>query len=199
MATQIKINLKAQKVEQAAILGGIDLSKLNLKMVILCTLFTTIAPMVATSLLNAEKAKLQRDIDQVIAEKKNYEEKLLSLQSQEDKILGLQKLEEGFKKKLEVYQGILKENVNPMKVLQFMAENIPETVWIDRLEIANKQITINGGSLDYKSIGQFVENLNRGVFFDQQVKLDDYKTVENEKTKMRVEEFKISSKIARFE
>jgi len=195
----IKINLKSQAQSRNAIIGGMDLSKLNIKFVIGALLFTAFAPGFTSKWLESERGKVQTKVDTLRAEKKKYDTQMQELAEMEQKILVMQQEEASFKNRIDLLNNLLKVKANPMNILHYIAKNIPESVWINRLEISDKKLQLVGNSLDYESMGKFESALNQSIFFNKSAKISDYKTKQNNDNSVRLEEFKITASIERYE
>jgi len=195
----IKINLKTQTQSSGAFLGNIDISVFNFPMIILATLFLALGPMILDGYLKSDRAKIQSYIDEVSEKIKQQNEELASLKDVEEKIAKMQSEEASIKNRVQVLQGLLKEKSNPMRILHYIADHIPSNLWMNKLEMSNKKVLIDGNTLEYASIGVFVKSLNESIFFDKSAKLDTYGTKQNNENTLRLEEFKISAHVARFE
>ena len=71
-------------------------------------------------------------------------------------------------------EKIINEKTNPLKLLEKVARSIPEDMWLVHLKITEEnKITFAGFSMDYKSIGVFIEAANETHFFDKSLILSD--------------------------
>src|SRR3989339_735497 len=138
------------------------------------------------SKINGEIAKIQAEIDS----QAELKEQLLSYN---DQITALQE-------KTKVVQKILETRRNPRSLLERIARTIPDDVWLTSLSInQNADIKIEGESLFYKSIGEFIASANDSVFFGKTLKLAFATTDTNrDGGKKRVEKFKIEGTVQNF-
>lgn len=195
----IKINLKGQTQSSGSFVGNFDISMINLPLLLGALVFTGVAPMAIDSFLRGSRDEIQKNIDDVTAQKKKYDKELESLADIEKRIQGMEKEEIAIKSRVQVLQNLLKEKSNPMKLMHYIAEHIPSNVWITKIDIKQKAFLLEGNALDYDSIGKFVEALNQSVFFNKTAKMEDYKTKQTTEGGSREELFKIVANIARFE
>lgn len=194
----IKVNLKVQAQgasSSGAFLGGIDISKVNWKFLILSLLYLFIAPPVVTHWLEGERNAVQKKIDKLTADKNSYNKQITELAELEEKIKKMVEEENKFKGRMTVLTNLLINKKNPMKVLYYIAQNIPDSLWLTKLQISGNKLTLEGEALDYQSIGLFVDKLNQSIYFPNKVKLEDYKTKQNNDTTVRLEEYTIKADI----
>jgi Tfp pilus assembly protein PilN len=195
----IKINLKGQSQASGAFLGNFDISLINIPLLLGALLFTGAAPMFFESYFKGLRDDIQVEIDTINTQKKNYDKQLESLAEIDKKIAAMEAEEKSISTRIQVLQDRLKQKANPMKIMHYISEHIPKNIWITRIDIKNSQFVLEGNALDYDSIGKFVEALNLAIFFDKTVKLDDYRTKQSNDEATRLEGFKISGIIKRFE
>ncbi|MDJ0786183.1 MAG: PilN domain-containing protein [Myxococcota bacterium] len=68
-------------------------------------------------------------------------------------------------KKLGVIEELDDSRSGPVHVLDELATHAPERLWIQRIEAANRQITIHGMSLDNELVALFLTALNDSPYF----------------------------------
>lgn len=195
----IKINLKTQSQSAGSFIGNFDLSLINLPLLLLAMVFTGAAPLFLDSYFVGIKADVQAQIDNLQEQKKKYDIELTSLSEIDKKIQAMEAEEKAILSRVQVIQSLLKQKANPMKIMHYISEHIPANIWITKIEIKQKVFILEGNALDYESIGKFVEALNLAIFFNKSAKLDDYRTKQSTDGATRLEGFKISANIERFE
>jgi Tfp pilus assembly protein PilN len=103
---------------------------------------------------------------------------------------------------------VLKEKINPFKPLLFLVKNIPDDMWWSVLNLVGSKVKIDGGSLSYKSIGDFILSANDSIYFGGSFILKDSNTKNTQKNKKgskassknrRIERYSLHAKIKRFE
>ncbi len=72
-------------------------------------------------------------------------------------------------RKLEVVREVIGKRTNPHKVFKYIADNIPEGVWLTSLELNGRDISFQGYSKDYQKIGDFIDSLKNSIFFHKGV------------------------------
>jgi Tfp pilus assembly protein PilN len=195
----IKINLKPNVQSSQALVGGIDLAKLNIRMIVISVLFTGIVPWGVGSYLEGTRATFTQKIEKIEKEKKEYQVKLAELAEVEEKLKKMAEEEKSIQARIDILQDLLKVKSNPMKILHYIAKSIPGNLWITSLDLAGKTLKITGNALDFTNIGKFEAALKESIFFDQDVKLDDYQTKEGKENGVKLVQFSIIAGIVRFE
>lgn len=195
----IKINLIPGQVQEGAFLGGIDISLVNWKLFFVFTLLAFIPQCGLELYWGNQLETMDREISDTRGKIAIEQKKIDELKEVKKQVDDLKKKESALQGKLKVVQEVVSIRKNPMKILHYLALNMPSDVWITELQIENDKMLIKGNAVDYKSIGIFIDNLKNAVFFEKQVNLDDYSTEIIKDTEQRVEEFQISAKILRYD
>lgn len=195
----IKINLKAQAETAGSFLGSFDLSLINIPLVLGAMLFTGVAPLLVEGYLKGLQDEVRVEIDALNAQKRNFDKELELLSETDKKIQTMEQEEKSIINRVQVLQSLLKQKANPMKIMYYISEHIPKNLWINKIEMKQGAFLLEGTALDYESIGKFVEALNLATFFNKSVKLDDYRTKQSNDSTKRLEIFKISARIERYE
>jgi len=200
----IRINLIEQKkAVNVTNLGGIDLTKISIIGWIAAVAIYFVVP----PYFDGEWKQL-RSIEENKIKKKKVElaelnKKVRENQRLKEKLDAFNKREQLLKERETQVEEIIKRRTNPMKLLLHLARNIPEDLWVEIIKIDNKDITIEGESISYKSIGKFLNAANNSIYFNRQLRIGGVSTKQaNKKGKkrgIRTETFKIVGKIARFE
>lgn len=193
----IKVNLKSAGSAGKSFVADVDFSGVNFKNLIICFLLG-FGPQwfVLDELWNTEVKEQQAIISKLKAKKKQVDIELKKSENVRAKLAELKLKQETLSKKLSVVNEVVKKQNNPMKILLYIAENIPSEVWIEEMNLMGRRLTFKGYSINYKSIGKFIKNLKESIFLNEKVNLEDYKSKVKEGT--RVEEFFISSTIESF-
>ncbi|KKQ78894.1 MAG: hypothetical protein UT01_C0057G0007 [Candidatus Daviesbacteria bacterium GW2011_GWA1_38_7] len=99
-------------------------------------------------------------------------------------------------------EQIIKQRTNPNKILERVARNIPEDMWLTELFVdGDRKVSIHGMSTSYKSIGNFIILLNESLFFGKSLTLSDSKTEEDkdEGAGKRIEVFTIQGRVESYD
>ncbi len=201
----IEINLiQRKKKRQTTVVAGIDLSKLNLKMLVVAFVlyfaqdsylpdyFSGLQNEVDTQIqtLNAEKSKIRRELKK----HENIKEKLKLYERRRREL----------KRRSSYVDQILKTRTNPRKVLERLARSVPDDMWFESIMInPQKEILIKGKAEAYKSIGDFLTMANESAFFGKSLTLSDAGTKSEDEVlygkKKRIEVFEVKGKIETFD
>lgn len=197
----IEINLSPSRNDtNLANVGGINFSLLNVKMLLLA-LFVLYVPEVfleshyeeLIQTEQAEQVKLNQEYRKIrgkVAGLQNIEKQVQALKSQEEKLA----------KKLEVVKEIINKRQNPFNVLKYVAQNIPEGVWLVDLNLEGNQLALRGYSQNFKNIGKFLENLKNSIFFNKNnIIYERPDSLPNEVDGVFLEVFEIKAGIVSFE
>lgn len=195
----IKINLKSQTQTSGAFLGGFDISLINIPFLLGAMLFTGAVPMLVEGYFKGLRNEVQVEIDALNAQKKNFDKELETLAETDKKIQAMELEEKSIITHVQVLQNLLKQKANPMRIMHYISEHIPANIWITKIDMKQNTFILEGNALDYESIGKFVDALNLAIFFNKSVKLDDYRTKQSNDNATRLEAFKISAQIERYE
>ncbi|MBF0311793.1 MAG: PilN domain-containing protein [Oligoflexia bacterium] len=196
----IEVNLLGDKKSyKLPTLLGIDLSLLPIKGILIVYGFSFLLPVLVDYYAN--KNKILRNnvmaLNEEIAKANEEGKKLDFLKEEVEKI---ETQEQRLNEKLNVVKKILKIKKNPLNIMLFIARKVNEDLWITSFAIENDILSISGESLSYKSVGDFINDLKNSIFFENGVvKLDESNTKVDELSSRRVESFKISAKIVRYE
>ena len=199
----IKVNLIPQpKKFKIPVVMGLDIKMFNFKLLFVAYLFTLIPSYVQEYYFDKEIQK----VDAVIQETNKI---IRSLNKSLNKNKNIRKMLGAFDKQIKSLRSkeaqvsaIIKKRTNPMKVLLHFSRSIPEDTWFETIDVRGKVFKGTGGSISYKSIGDFIDGLNDSIFFNKSVRLkktETQKIKKDEITEIRVEKFEISGTIERFE
>lgn len=196
----IEINLSPTKKEASLTnIAGIDLSLINVKMLVVALLILYIPENFITSYfegLTAEETKVQTKLRAELRKYKSQVKKMEGIKKQVDALI---EQEGKLAKKLSVVKKVINKRQNPYKVLKYIADNIPEGVWLVSLELQDRELTMKGYSKNFKNIGAFLENLKNSIFFQKNISYDRPKELEDVVDGVRLEIFEIKANVASFE
>lgn len=195
----IEVNLLGNKKPfKLPVILGMDLSELNIKMVIIAIVIDSFGSPYVRDLWKDELKTKDEQINVKRKEIAILKKKKRSYDSIDKQAQELREQETRLKAKLEVVKKVIKLKKNPEKIMHYVAKNIPEDVWLRDFNIENDVLAIRGYSQSYKSIGLFIDSLKSAIFFENRVKLQDSKTIMNEEDKSRLEQFHIKAEIVRY-
>jgi Tfp pilus assembly protein PilN len=124
--------------------------------------------------------------------------------------------DKGIKDKLDAYNAqviklnerskqvdrIIKTKTNPKQLLDRLARNMPNDLWLDSLSInGSREVLIKGAATTYKSIGDFIILGNQSPFFGNTLNLTNSETVEEtlDGIKVRLEKFEIKGQVETYD
>lgn len=198
----IKVNLTEKKKKfTAPIVLGVDLKNIPVKKIIFVFILTQVPLFFLGMYSDQLTAQTREDITSL-----REREKKLRLEVRKNKKIAkqLDVFEEqisDLRKRGEHVKQILKSRSNPRFILEKIARVMPERLWIEKLTInIDKEVSIEGGSEDYRSIGSFIKELNNTAFFNKNLALKGSQT-KNEKinkNEYRYESFKIEGSVESF-
>lgn len=192
----IKINLaNTQKQMDMSNVGGFDFTKIKIKAVGLAIVVLYAPDFFLLPMWEQERVDKQQEVTVINSELTSLKRKITQAAELEKQIQDLKEQERILTEKLTVVKQILSEKRNPSNLLIYLAKNIPKDVWITDLTFANDELKLNGESLDYSSIGKFLESVKSSVFIREASVTKSESVVRDDK--MRVERFEINFKIAR--
>ena len=193
----IKINLStAQKQLNMTNVGGFDFTKIKIKAVALAIIILYAPDFFLIPMWEQERIDKQSLVDSTTTELSSLKRKIGQAAELEKQIQDLKEQERILTEKLAVVKQILSEKRNPSSLLIYLAKNIPREVWVNEMVFANDELKIMGESLDYASIGKFLESVKSSVFI-REASVTKSESIVRESDRMRVERFEINFKIAR--
>lgn len=195
----IEINLYAgAKPFGSQKIAGIDPSLINIKMLLVAIAVWLVPDMILPDMYQAEITEIEQFNTKLRSEQRKLQTKVKELNKIKLQIDALKEREDKLAKKIEVVKKIFKKKQNPFKILKYISANIPKDLWLNKIELKNKNLIIEGKSHSFEKIGDFVGNLKKSVFFAANIKYSQPKRSEEE-VKKHIENFKVSATIVSFE
>lgn len=196
----ININLSTQKkAVDITNVGGLDLSKIKIKFVLIAILLSYIPDFLVLPSLEQERAAAQENIDGLSAEVAKKRKQVRSLKGFDKQIQQLKRREQQLVEKLELVKTIISKKKNPWKVLEYVAKNIPPEIWLTEIYYEDDKMVFKGLSMDYTNQGVFLENLKRSVFFADNITYSKVDTEAMSSDMKKMAPFEITANIVRYE
>lgn len=197
----IEINLSTlKKPLDLANVGGFDLSKLNVKLVVLAILFLYIPDFFIIDSLEESKAAADQDLKTLVLQKNKLTKRVSALKEFDKQVQQLKRREQQLTEKLEVVKSILTTKRNPWNILVYIARNIPPEIWLTEIEFQEDELIFRGLSLDYANQGIFLENLKKSIFFDKNITYSKVPLTGNaDDSNKSLAPFEVKARISRFE
>lgn len=195
----IKINLSVKDSSlDISNFGGLDLTKVKLKALIVVLLIWYIPDFLITPLWEGE-IQQKNDQLQVLRTKLNgLRAEVTKAKDYEKQIQDLKVQEQALGQKLVAVKEAISVKKNPAALLLYVAKNTPKNLWISDLTLDADVLNIKGEALDYSSIGEFVSNLRSSVFVKEANIISTVSEARAE-DKLRVERFEVKFAIGRYE
>ncbi|MDC1173809.1 PilN domain-containing protein [Bacteriovoracaceae bacterium] len=195
----IEINLiKQKKALKAPVVLGIDLAKLNFKMIILAFIVNFFASDMVVDYYNKEMKKTDAIVTEVRAELNKIKREVRKNSFIKDKLNVYRKQISKLKERSEQVDKIIKQKTNPFLVLEKLAKSAPENLWFETLEIrGDGYVNLKGGANSYQEIGLFINQVGTDPFFKELLQLKSSKTIEEDASgvSIRVESFEVEGQI----
>ncbi len=199
----IEINLIAKKKSfKAPVVLGIDLAEVPWIKLIVSYIIYSNGPAYISDIWKQERESVQARVGALKKENKKLLADLKKNQNVEELLLAFNRQIRKLEERSKYVDKIIKDRTNPHMLLEKVARSTPDEVWFDELVInEKKEIIISGGSNNYKSIGDFLVEVNDSPFFKNSLQLKDSKTItENQQgIDIRVESFRVTGKIEIFD
>jgi Tfp pilus assembly protein PilN len=195
----IEINLSPkEKTLDITNVGGINLSLINVKMIIVSILLLYLPEPYLIDFYKEKVDAIDAQVRDLNKEKRRINVQLREVREIEKQVEVLNAQEGELKKKIGIVESIVAKRQNPFKVLKYIAENTPKDVWFSELIINDRSLEIKGYTSSWKSMTTFFESLKTSIFFSRNV--DFQQTQEGKDINgQRVESFSVRANIERFE
>ena len=195
----IEINLQVGKSALSALeVGGLNFSKINVKWILIAVVYSFVSEVALDKYFERIIATKGEGLTAATEEAKSIQTEIDAYKDIEGKINKIAEEEETLKQRRELIRKRAQNKKNPSNIMEYLSKNIPQDVWIEKLVLQGDGISIEGATLTYKSISVFLENLKSSVFFDKSFEFGGTTTEQDRDTGRRVEKFKISGKIVRY-
>jgi len=78
-----------------------------------------------------------------------------------------QKRKDSLQKRIDLINQLKLSQKGPVRVMDQISKDLPDLVWLDRLNMSGGVITIEGRGLNPNAIANFVENIKADKFFEE--------------------------------
>lgn len=196
----IKVNLSTlKKPIDLANVGGMDLSKLNVKMVVIAIVLFYVPDLFIVDGLRESKEARERELDELNQRKLKLEKEVSELKNFDKQIEQLKRREDELAAKLEVVKSIINTKKNPWNILVYVAKNIPPEIWLTEIKYEGNKLSFKGLSTDYLNQGVFLENLKKSIFFDKNISYSKIEAPATSQVGYKLAPFEVSTTISRFD
>ncbi len=196
----IKINLIVGKQPfKMPVIMGMDFSYINFKAFVIVWLLSFVPGYTIYQSWESEKEAETKALTQLEGTVRDLTSKAKRLKALEQEADEFKKQEKMLQEKLMVVRQLLKSKISPVKLLLYIAENIPENVWLTSLDLKDRQLKITGQATSFDDITVFMSGLKNAIFFVQPVQPGGMKTIIDDQTGKRREEFTVLATIKTFD
>jgi type IV pilus assembly protein PilN len=78
-----------------------------------------------------------------------------------------QKRKDNLQKRIDLINQLKQNQKGPVKVMDRISQDLPDLVWLDRMQMSGGVITLNGRGLNPTAIALFVENVKNDPVFEE--------------------------------
>ncbi len=188
----IEINLSTteNKLKLPVVLGA-DLNLLNKKLLIAFIILSFVPNFFIIPYFQETETKASKRVVDLRTTLRALKKKTRGQEAIQAQIDKLEHQETYFLSTINVVKNILKIKKSPFNLMLYMIKNIPEDLWFESVSLNKNELKIEGRSLNFKSIGKFINHLKKSVFFEGNVRIIDSGTILDEQNDRRVEKFSI--------
>lgn len=196
----IEINLSpSKKAASLTNVGGIDLSLINVKMLIIAFIILYVPENFVESFY-VEQVEKENNIQRKLnSEYKKISSKVRSMREIEKQVDALRDQEEKLARKLDVVKEIINKRQNPFELLKYIMENVPDGLWLTKLSLDEGNLIFEGYALNFNAIGDFLTNLKNSIFFNKNIVYSAAENMKPDYKGVRMETFKIEARVLNFE
>ena len=89
------------------------------------------------------------------------------LQAIIDEVDQYQKRKESLQQRIDLINQLKQNQKGPVRIMDQISRDLPDLVWLDRMEIAGNRISVNGRGLNPNAIALFVLNIKNDPYFEE--------------------------------
>ncbi len=78
-----------------------------------------------------------------------------------------QKRKDGLQKRIDLINQLKQNQKGPVRIMDQISRNLPDLVWLDRMEINAGRISLTGRALNPNAVALFVENVSKDPYFEE--------------------------------
>ncbi|MEO6258733.1 MAG: PilN domain-containing protein [Thermoanaerobaculia bacterium] len=78
-----------------------------------------------------------------------------------------QKRKDSLQKRIDLINQLKQNQKGPVRIMDRISQDLPDLVWLDRLNMSGGAITIEGRGLNPNAIANFVENVKNDALFEE--------------------------------
>lgn len=198
----IEINLlEKKKPFKLPVVLGIDLNEVKIKPLVLAYVIQILVDSYGSVIIGEPSQVILDEISQKNIELKKHKDFLQKNANLADLVLGFEKQIERLKERERQVKTVIDLKTNPKNIISAISKIIPEDMWLDNLSIeSNGEVKFSGGSISYRSVGEFITKANELEFFGGSILIRNSVTEEetiNGNT-IRVQKYSLEGKIVSY-
>lgn len=109
--------------------------------------------------------KRQLDERKEIVEQRTVEAKKLEAIIKE--VEDYQKRKDSLQQRIDLINQLKQNQKGPVRIMDQISRDLPDLVWLDRMDITGGKITLSGRGLNPNAIALFVENVKNDPYFEE--------------------------------
>lgn len=89
------------------------------------------------------------------------------LQSIIDEVEAFQRRKDNLQKRIDLINQLKLNQKGPVRIMDRISQDLPDLVWLDRMNVDAARISLNGRGLNPNAIANFVENIKNDPYFEE--------------------------------
>jgi type IV pilus assembly protein PilN len=78
-----------------------------------------------------------------------------------------QRRKDSLQQRINLINDLKKNQKGPVRIMDQISRDLPDLVWLDRMDIAGGQVSIAGRGLNPNAIALFIENIKNDAYFEE--------------------------------
>ena len=78
-----------------------------------------------------------------------------------------QKQKDNLQKRIDLINQLKQNQKGPVRIMDQISRDLPDLVWLDRMQVAGGRISLSGRGLNPNAIANFVENVKNDPYFEE--------------------------------
>ena len=197
----IEINLYPGKGTGTGEASSVDFNDISKKGMVFAALTYLIVYIAAPYFYNTKRGNWDNKLNEQRQKLNSIKSRMGQLKELRREIEAAKQEEKLLYDQLNVIKEVTNDKRNPMRVLLFLARNLPENTWVTKFNVEGRDITIEGRSFSYNLIGKLFNAFESSVFFSSRPNLTTQSVTSGDSNDSgrRLEEFKITGNVKQFE
>jgi type IV pilus assembly protein PilN len=78
-----------------------------------------------------------------------------------------QKRKDNLQNRIDLINQLKQNQKGPVRIMDRISQDLPDLVWLDKMEVSGTSISMNGRGLNPNAIANFVENIKNDPYFEE--------------------------------